>query len=379
MDFESLTGDLSARRVDFAVPRGQPAASRKPTGAGAARGGQAVQPKGRAAHKLLVDWVAGRAPGPDPAEADAASLEILPGDRTIKQGETQQLLVRAHYPDGRVRDVTWLTQFFSNDEATAVSVTPDGLVKSLRPGRPRCERTSRGRWRSSRSRRLTRMKSTRRSSSGRTTRSTSTFSRSWNRCTCRRRRRATTRRSSGGRSWTRSARCQRRPRRAAFLADARADKRAKLVDDLLARPEFADYWALQLGDLLQNRKERDHDVRGAKGVRALHGVAARAGGRRPAMGPDRPGRADRLRATRPSTRRSGTTSSTLGEKQNVEESDIADSVAQAFLGTRVGCARCHNHPLEKYTQDDYYHFAAFFSRAVAQADGAGEGDDGPAR
>jgi hypothetical protein len=52
----------------------------------------------------------------------------------------------------------------------------------------------------------------------------------------------------------------------------------------------------------------------------------------------------------------------LGENQRVEESDVTDSVAQAFLGTRMGCARCHNHPFERYTQDDYYHFAAFFSR-----------------
>src|SRR5262245_28206503 len=39
-----------------------------------------------------------------------------------------------------------------------------------------------------------------------------------------------------------------------------------------------------------------------------------------------------------------------------------EELAQAFLGTRIGCARCHNHPLERYTQDDFYHFAAFFSR-----------------
>src|SRR5262249_27679266 len=43
-------------------------------------------------------------------------------------------------------------------------------------------------------------------------------------------------------------------------------------------------------------------------------------------------------------------------------SPVTASVAQAFLGTRIGCAQCHNHPLEKYTQDDYYHFAGFFSR-----------------
>ena len=56
----------------------------------------------------------------------------------------------------------------------------------------------------------------------------------------------------------------------AFLADARPDKRARLVDALLERPEFVDFWTLQLADLFQNRKESDHDVRGAKGVRAFH-------------------------------------------------------------------------------------------------------------
>jgi hypothetical protein len=54
---------------------------------------------------------------------------------------------------------------------------------------------------------------------------------------------------------------------------------------------------------------------------------------------------------------------TVGEK-SAEQSEVTDSVAQAFLGTRIGCARCHNHPLEKYTQDDFYHFAGFFSRVA---------------
>jgi Protein of unknown function (DUF1501)/Protein of unknown function (DUF1549) len=55
-----------------------------------------------------------------------------------------------------------------------------------------------------------------------------------------------------------------------FLADKAPDKRTRLIDRLLERPEFVDFWALQLGDLLQNRKESDHDVRGAKGVRSFH-------------------------------------------------------------------------------------------------------------
>ncbi|HTN74443.1 MAG TPA: DUF1553 domain-containing protein, partial [Pirellulaceae bacterium] len=56
---------------------------------------------------------------------------------------------------------------------------------------------------------------------------------------------------------------------------------------------------------------------------------------------------------------------TVGERK-ADESEVADSVAQAFLGTRIGCAKCHNHPLEKYTQDDYYHFVAFFSRVALE-------------
>ena len=55
-----------------------------------------------------------------------------------------------------------------------------------------------------------------------------------------------------------------------FLADKASDKRSRLVDDLLKRPEFVDFWTLQLADLLQNRRERDHDVRGTKGVRSFH-------------------------------------------------------------------------------------------------------------
>jgi hypothetical protein len=70
----------------------------------------------------------------------------------------------------------------------------------------------------------------------------------------------------------------------AFLADARPDKRARLIDGLLERPEYVDFWTLQLADLFQNRKERDHDVRGAKGVRAFHAWL------RAQVGPIDPGR-----------------------------------------------------------------------------------------
>ena len=66
---------------------------------------------------------------------------------------------------------------------------------------------------------------------------------------------------------------------------------------------------------------------------------------------------------------------TVGEQREAEQSEVVASVAQAFLGTRIGCAQCHNHPLEKYTQDDYYHFAGFFSPRPAGAQGPEAGAD----
>jgi len=154
-----------------------------------------------------------------------------------------------------------------------------------------------------------------------------------------------------------------------FLSDSRRDKRARLIDALLQRPEWVDYWALQLSDLLQNRKERDHDVRGLKGVRSFHSwvKAQLAAGR----GWDQIA-SDVLLAkgdvvANPPV---GYFITLIGEKSNVEESELPDGVAQSFLGTRVGCARCHNHPLERFTQDDFYHFAAFFSKVSLQRENA---------
>ena len=147
----------------------------------------------------------------------------------------------------------------------------------------------------------------------------------------------------------------------AFVADTDPKKRDKLVDSVLARSEFTDYWALQLSDLFQNRRERDHDVRGVKGVRAFHDWL------RKQVAENRPWDAiarDVLTASGANTDSPavGYYIVTVGENRHGENSEAPESIAQAFLGTRIGCAKCHNHPLERYTQDDFYHFAAYFSR-----------------
>src|SRR5207302_3168588 len=115
-----------------------------------------------------------------------------------------------------------------------------------------------------------------------------------------------------------------------FLADRQTDKRQRLIDTLLARPEFVDYWTLQLADLFQNRKEADHDVRGTKGVRAFHAWL------REQVAKNRPWdelARDVLTATGPCTQQPavGYYIVTVGEHRAAQESEVAASVAQAFL------------------------------------------------
>ncbi len=147
----------------------------------------------------------------------------------------------------------------------------------------------------------------------------------------------------------------------AFIDDRDPAKRAKLIDRVLERPEFIDYWTLLLDDLVQNRKESDHDVRGSKGVQAFHQwLRDQVAGNRPWD--------EMARSLLTASGNSNDSPAigyfivTIGENREAHRSSIVAAAAETFLGVRIGCAQCHNHPLEKYTQDDYYHFAGFFSR-----------------
>lgn len=137
----------------------------------------------------------------------------------------------------------------------------------------------------------------------------------------------------------------------AFVADARADKRARLIDAVLERPEFADFWALKWLDLLK-ADERTLD---AKGLRALH-EWIRAG-----LATNKP--LDQftreLVAARGSTYGEPAANFYRALRTPVER---AEAVGQVFLGTRLQCAQCHNHPYERWTQDDYHDWTGVFSR-----------------
>ena len=155
-----------------------------------------------------------------------------------------------------------------------------------------------------------------------------------------------------------------------FLADTAADKRERLVDRLLARPEYAAFWAQKWGDILRNKQldaaQKDNSVKFTawinkafaenmpfdKFARELICVTGKI--------EDQP-QMDWYRQ--------------LNNNQNRVE-----DTSQVFLGLRVSCANCHNHPFERVSQNDYWQYAAFFAKVDAMSYGTvktvGLKDDG---
>lgn len=137
-----------------------------------------------------------------------------------------------------------------------------------------------------------------------------------------------------------------------FLADASPDKRDRLVERLLERPEYADYWAHRFAEILRvkvgDSSFKDHTVK-------FHGWI------RQSLADNKP--YDQF------VREILTVSGKRAEnpqmdwyRQAISNQVRVEDTAQAFLGLRVSCANCHNHPFENISQTDYWRFAAFFAR-----------------
>jgi Protein of unknown function (DUF1549)/Protein of unknown function (DUF1553) len=137
----------------------------------------------------------------------------------------------------------------------------------------------------------------------------------------------------------------------AYLADRSGDKRARLIDKLLDRPEHAKFWALKWGDLLRMTSSQV----GSSGVFKYHRWLERA-----------------FEANMPYDQFAreliSASGSTLDHptanfyRTQADTQDTVESISQVFLGARLQCAKCHNHPFERWTQDNYFGLAAFFNR-----------------
>ena len=142
----------------------------------------------------------------------------------------------------------------------------------------------------------------------------------------------------------------------AFLADPAPDRRARLVDRLLARPEFADFWTLKFADILRANGRLIE----TKGTHAFNRWIKANLERNTPM--DRFVR-ELLTADGSTLRNPAANYYRISR----DPENSVETTAQLFLGVRIQCAKCHNHPFERWTQDDYYGFAAFFSRIKRKA------------
>jgi hypothetical protein len=136
-----------------------------------------------------------------------------------------------------------------------------------------------------------------------------------------------------------------------FVADPSPEKRARLVDDLVNRPEFAEHWALKFADVLRAEEK----VLDPKGVDAFYTWI------RDSLAEAKP--LDQfvreLVTARGSTYDNPPTNFYRANRDPLTRGETA---ARLFLGVRLQCARCHNHPYDVWTQDDYYNWAAVFGR-----------------
>ncbi|HXG09532.1 MAG TPA: DUF1549 and DUF1553 domain-containing protein [Gemmataceae bacterium] len=354
-DYLQLTRDVFGRRTE----RHDPESSlilKKALGGVPHEGGQRFHPRSLPA-QIMRDWLTEGLRDDPPDLPALKTITVLPGPRVLKEpARWQQLAVLAHFTDGSVRDVTRLTVFSSSDSAIA-DVSGTGLVEFQQAGEVAilC-------------RYLETMQAVR----------------------------LTYLEPRQGFVWPNppehnyvdqhvfaklkllsippSELCTDPEfiRRAyldlcgilptpdevrAFLADASKDKRAKLIDALLERPEYADFWTLKWSDVLRSsrksiqlkgthvfqqwlRTQISRNVPFDQVVRELLTASGSTFANPPA---------NYYRIARDPT-------------------SLAETTAQLFFGVRMQCAKCHNHPFEKWTQDDYYSLAAFFARVRQKRD-----------
>jgi hypothetical protein len=357
-DHAWITREFTTRRINPTNPEAS-LFLQKPTGQAAHEGGVLMTTQSRE-YCVLLEWIRAGAPGILQNEPTVRRLEIVTTARPLRVGATLPLVVRATYSDGQTKDVSWLTKFDSNDAGIA-SVSAAGLVKTERAGETAIramfagqvavvlvtaphEASVKAEWYAEKNNFIDdhvfkKLADLRIEPSAPC--SDAVFIR---------------------RVYLDAMGVLPAPEDVrSFLADENPDKRAKLIDRVLQQPEFVDFWTIQMNDLLMNRKESDHDVRGPKGVRNFNDWIRRQ------VSDNRPW--DEM--TRELLTVTGSTHEhaavgyyivNVGEERASHRSTVVANAAQTFLGVRIGCAKCHNHPLEKYTQDDYYHFSGYFSR-----------------
>jgi hypothetical protein len=351
LDYETLVKEGRGRRLFPAVPEEslllKKATARMPHG-----GGRRMEP-GSHEERIVARWIAEGMPVGKADDPKVAGIEIRPASRVLAKGVRQQLVVTARYTDGSTEDVTRWAQYQSN-EADVASVAEAGRVRAGDlPGQAAIMARYQGQVAVFRAtvptglaiepypefpaaNFLDRIALAQWKALGIAPSDLCTDA-------------EFIRRAGVDILGTLPTATETR----AFVADADPAKRAKLIDRLLDRPEYAAYFATKWAAVLRNKREGN--VQYQNSTYRFHGWLKRT------LAENVP--YDRV--ARGILAASGTVETTpaVAWYRHLKAADaFVDDTAQVFLGMRLQCAKCHHHPFERWSQDDYYGFAAFFSR-----------------
>ncbi len=348
-DHREIVHNANGRRVFPAAPE-QSLLLLKATQTIEHEGGKKIEP-GSDAHRILVDWIRQGMPFQIPDEPSLERLSVDPPSATYAKRSSRALRVTAHFSDGSTRDVTHLAEFTAPDKATA-DVDHDGVVSiGSTPGDAvvivrYMDRVEVARINIPPDRVLPASAYAALPVHNEIDRLT------WKRheelgllvsdaCTDEEFIRRATLDAVG--------KLPAPDRVRSFLTDDAPDKRDRYVDELLEDPEWADHWATKWRDLIVPNPQRV----GVKPVYLLDKWIRRQ------LRED--SRWDRfvegLLTATGSTHQHGPAAIFRDQR---EPEMLSAYVSRLFLGVRLDCAKCHHHPSEKWSQDDYYQMAAFF-------------------
>ncbi len=348
-DYDRITREEGARRINLARPEASLLVE-KAIGAVPHTGGKLFEP-GSQYYQTLIRWLAAGVPMDQGEPPHVTELQIYPPKAVIEGADTtQQFLARACYSDGTDRDVTDLTVFLTSNDNSA-PVTKDGLVTAAARG----EAFVMGRFETKtvgsqvlvlprdleytappitgnyvdqlvgeKLKRLRILPS--------------------EICTDEEFLRRVTIDITGTLPTEEEYQ--------AFMSDTSADKRAALIDRLLERKEFSEIWAMKWSELLMVKSTNQVSYKAM--FLYSNWLTDKIANNVPLDQMVR----ELLSAS------GGTFDHPATNFYQIERDTLktAENVAQVFMGFRTQCAQCHNHPFDRWTMDDYYSFAAFFSQ-----------------
>ena len=351
-DHFRLTREISGRRINLAVPESS-LTIEKCVGAVPHTGGKRFDVDSEY-NQTLLRWLRAGAPNDaDPAKVPLiTSVELYPKGGVLDgAGTTQQLTVRAKYSDGTDRDVTNLAYFLTNNE-TSAAIDQEGVVTAGARGEAfvmvRYGTHTVG------SQFIVLPKG---------------LQFEWPNPPANnyvdelvnaklRKLRMTPSEVCTDEEFLRRVsidvigRLPSPEEHAAFVADASPDKRARLVDELLGRKEFTELWVMKWAELLAMRSSNQVSYKST--LLYYNWLQERIAANVPMDVMVR-----ELLGSSGGTFTNPATNYYEIERDNLK---TAENVAQVFMGARIQCTQCHNHPFDRWTMDDYYGFAAFFSQ-----------------